>query len=101
VEAVEVLKGPQGTLYGRNTTGGAVVVTTKAPELNEFGGYVEATFGNFGRNDYEGVVNIPIAQDLAALRLGPKKPIAMVLERAAQRASLWPVMMSLPCEARF
>lgn len=58
VEQIEVLKGPQGTLFGKNTTGGAVVVTTTAPKLNEFSGYVEADIGNFGRNDYEAVANV-------------------------------------------
>ncbi len=58
VEQIEVLKGPQGTLFGKNTTGGAVVVTTTAPKLDEFSGYLEADIGNFGRNDFEGVVNV-------------------------------------------
>ena len=58
VEQVEVLKGPQGTLFGKNTTGGAVVVTTTAPKLGVFEGYAEVDIGNFGRNDYEGVFNV-------------------------------------------
>ena len=58
VEQIEVLKGPQGTLFGKNTTGGAVVVRTTTPKLNEFSGYVEADIGNFGRNDFEGVANV-------------------------------------------
>ena len=58
VEQIEVLKGPQGTLFGKNTTGGAVIITTTAPKLNEFSGYVEADIGNFNRNDFEGVFNV-------------------------------------------
>ncbi len=58
VEQIEVLKGPQGTLFGKNTTGGAVVVRTTKPKLNEFSGYVEADIGNFDRNDFEGVANV-------------------------------------------
>ena len=68
VEQVEVLKGPQGTLFGKNTTGGAVIVTTTAPKLNEFSGYVEGDFGNYGRNDYEGVFNV--GGETWALRFG-------------------------------
>ena len=68
IEQVEVLKGPQGTLFGKNTTGGAVVVTTTAPKLDTFEGYVEADIGNFDRNDFEGVVNV--GGEEWAIRLG-------------------------------
>jgi iron complex outermembrane receptor protein len=70
VERIEVLKGPQGTLYGKNTTGGAVNVITKAPKFNEFSGYVSATVGNYNRHDIEGVVNIPLVDDQLAVRIG-------------------------------
>lgn len=69
IEQVEVLRGPQGTLFGKNTTGGTVIVTTKAPVIGEFSGYAEATVGNYSRTNLEGVVNIPLA-DAAALRIG-------------------------------
>lgn len=69
VEQIEVLKGPQGTLFGKNTTGGTVIVRTNAPKLGEFSGYVEADIGNFERRDFEGVINIPLAETVA-LRLG-------------------------------
>lgn len=72
VEQIEVLKGPQGTLFGKNTTGGAVIVRTTAPQLGEFSGYGEVDFGNFGRQDFEGVINIPMG-DTFALRLGAAK----------------------------
>ena len=58
VEQVEVLKGPQGTLFGKNTTGGAVVVTTTAPKLGVFEAYIEADVGNFDRADLEAVANV-------------------------------------------
>ena len=69
VESIEVLKGPQGTLFGKNTTGGAINVVTTTPKLGEFSGYGKATFGNFSRNDYELVANVPIGET-TALRLG-------------------------------
>lgn len=70
VERIEVLKGPQGTLYGKNTTGGAINVITKAPEFNDFSGYVKATIGSFERSDLEGVINIPLVDDKLAARVG-------------------------------
>ena len=69
VEQIEVLKGPQGTLFGKNTTGGAVIVRTTAPKLGEFEAYVEGDVGEFDRADIDGIVNIPIGETFA-LRLG-------------------------------
>ena len=68
VDQVEVLKGPQGTLFGKNTTGGALIVTTTAPKLDTFEAYVEADIGNFDRRDFEGVFNVG-GEDWA-IRLG-------------------------------
>jgi iron complex outermembrane receptor protein len=65
VESVEVLRGPQGTLFGKNTTGGAVVVRTKRPELQRFGGEVNGVYGRFGRADTKAAINIPIGDTLA------------------------------------
>lgn len=73
IERIEVLKGPQGTLYGKNTTGGAINVITKAPEFNEFSGHVKATIGNYDRIDLEGVLNIPLVDDKLAARFGAIK----------------------------
>ena len=67
VAVVEVLKGPQGTLYGRNATGGAINVIPTKPKLGEFGGYVTAGYGNYDAYNVAGAVNIPIA-DSGALR---------------------------------
>jgi iron complex outermembrane receptor protein len=61
VERVEVLRGPQGTLFGRNSTGGAVRVFTQQPR-NEFDAYVRATAGNLGRLDFAGMVNVPFSE---------------------------------------
>ena len=69
IEQVEVLRGPQGTLFGKNTTGGSVIVTTTAPKIGEFSGYGEVTVGEFSQLNLEGVVNVPI-NDSSALRFG-------------------------------
>ncbi len=67
LERVEVLRGPQNTLFGRNTTGGAVSIISKKPEVGgEFGGYVRANVGNEDRLDYEGAVNVPLGETAAA-----------------------------------
>lgn len=69
IDRVEVLKGPQGTLYGRNTTGGAINVFTRTPVMNSFEGEGNVTFGNYKRREESAVVNVPILQDKAALRV--------------------------------
>ena len=65
VERIEILKGPQGTLFGRNTIGGAISIVTREPG-NVFKGQVEVTAGSFNRHDFAGTVDIPITNDLAA-----------------------------------
>ena len=58
VERIEVLKGPQGTLFGRNTEGGALSIVTKAP-TGEFGGRVSGGIGNYGGYNGEVHVDLP------------------------------------------
>lgn len=63
LENVQVLKGPQGTLFGRNTTGGAVILMPKRPtDLVE--GYVEGSYGNFDMRRLQGVINLPASESL-------------------------------------
>lgn len=61
---IEVLNGPQGSLYGRNATGGVILVNTNDP-TQEFEGSVRATVGNYGRRDVEAILNTPLSDDLA------------------------------------
>ncbi|HMT44204.1 MAG TPA: TonB-dependent receptor [Chakrabartia sp.] len=68
LERVEVLRGPQGTLYGKNTTGGAVNLISRAPELGEVNGYANVGYGNYDRFDLNGAVNVPLGE-MAALRV--------------------------------
>jgi iron complex outermembrane receptor protein len=60
VERIEVLKGPQGTLFGRNSTGGLINVITAKPR-EEFGGFVSADVGNYNTVNLEGAVNVPVS----------------------------------------
>lgn len=64
VERVEVLRGPQGTLFGRNTIAGAIQYVTKAPD-NDLGGYVRGSLGNYDRKDIAVAFNVPIGDTLA------------------------------------
>ncbi|WP_052730565.1 TonB-dependent receptor plug domain-containing protein [Sphingomonas sp. SRS2] len=68
LQSVQVLKGPQGTLFGRNTIGGAILLTPTKPTY-EFEGYVQGTLGNYDYRALEGAINIPIVQDRVALRV--------------------------------
>tara|TARA_R110000782_G_scaffold143395_1_gene236116 strand:- start:27748 stop:29973 length:2226 start_codon:yes stop_codon:yes gene_type:complete len=63
VQRVEVLRGPQGTLFGRNTTAGLVQVTTNKPG-DEFEGYLQGQFGSFWQRQIEGAANIPFTEGL-------------------------------------
>ncbi|MCZ8134921.1 MAG: TonB-dependent receptor [Porphyrobacter sp.] len=69
VERVEVLRGPQGTLFGRNTSAGALNITNVRPDVTEFGGFVNAEYGNFNEISLQGAVNVPLVQDTLALRV--------------------------------
>jgi iron complex outermembrane recepter protein len=67
LERIEVLKGPQGTLYGRNATAGAINVLPAQPRLGETSGYASASYGNYNAANVEGAVNVA-AGDNAGLR---------------------------------
>jgi outer membrane receptor protein involved in Fe transport len=69
IERVEVLRGPQGTLFGRNTSAGALNITTVRPDLSEFGGFANATYGNYDLMSVQGAINAPIVQDSVGVRL--------------------------------
>ncbi len=70
LEQVEVLRGPQGTLYGRGATAGAINLVTAKPG-DEFGGFASFTAGNYGLTTFEGAVDLPATPDLG-IRLATK-----------------------------
>lgn len=63
IDRVEVLRGPQGTLYGKNTTGGAVNIITARP-ADEFGARLTGTMGSFGRRDIKAAVDVPLSDTI-------------------------------------
>jgi iron complex outermembrane receptor protein len=68
LDNLEILKGPQGTLFGKNSIGGLISIEPKKP-TNNFEGYFQATFGNYNDRQFEGAVNIPIVQDKLLVRI--------------------------------
>lgn len=68
VERVEVLRGPQGTLYGRNTSAGAIKVVSKKPDFDAVSGRTEFSYGRFDKWRAQGVINLPVT-DSSALRV--------------------------------
>lgn len=68
MDRVEVLKGPQGTIFGRGAQIGAVHFLTKMPK-NSFGGYLSGGFGNYSQKDFNAAINIPIIKDKLFTRI--------------------------------
>ena len=68
VEQIEVLKGPQGTLYGQNATGGAIIITTRAPSFTPTGKF-SASYGNYDDVQLRGFVSAPLVEDKLAFSL--------------------------------
>ncbi|MGE3598724.1 MAG: TonB-dependent receptor [Dehalococcoidia bacterium] len=65
VDRIEVLRGPQGTLFGANSTGGVINVVTRAP-TGEFGGHAEASYGNYNRLDLKAALDVPLVDKVLA-----------------------------------
>jgi iron complex outermembrane receptor protein len=70
VESIEINRGPQGVLYGRNTIGGNIVVNRVRPKFNDFGIAASIEAGNYNSNSIKARVNIPIIDDKLALKIG-------------------------------
>ncbi len=68
LEDVEIIKGPQGTLFGKNSVGGLISIQPKRPTDN-FEGYLRTAFGNYGDKEVEGAVNVPVIPDKLTVRI--------------------------------
>lgn len=69
IDRIEVLRGPQGTLYGRSATTGVVAIHTRDPKLDKVEGNLAAEAGNYDLQHFTGAVNVPIVDDKIALRV--------------------------------
>ena len=74
VQSVQVLRGPQGTLFGKNTTAGALIITTVPPQ-DTLGGFVDGRLGNYDRGDLRASINVPLVKDtlLSKITMGTIK----------------------------
>jgi len=70
IAGVEVLRGPQGTLVGSNSTGGAIFINTQSPKLDRVGGYAEGSYGNYNSADVQGALNLPVSGTFALRAAG-------------------------------
>lgn len=66
---IEIQRGPQGTLRGRAAPSGSITVTTHKPDLNDFGGFVDATANDIGTLNFKSALNLPIIEGVAAIRV--------------------------------
>lgn len=89
IERIEVLKGPQGTLFGRNSAAGAISIVTRQP-ANEVGSLLRVRFGEYGKQYYEGMLNTPITDSVALRINGVYNKSDGWLKDAATGEDLWP-----------
>jgi iron complex outermembrane receptor protein len=68
MDNIQVLRGPQGTLFGRNTTGGAVLFEPKKPD-DQFGGYIDGQWGDYAMHEVQGALNVPLFDDKLMIRV--------------------------------
>jgi len=72
LDNAQVLEGPQGTLFGRNSSGGALLIQPKRP-TNNYEGYAQIQFGNYSDQEFQSAVNVPIVRDVLMLRIAGER----------------------------
>ena len=72
IQSVQTLRGPQGTLFGRNTTGGAILIEPNKPSFNGMDGYAKYALGNYAFRQIDGMLNVPF-NDVIALRIAAER----------------------------
>lgn len=87
VERIEFLKGPQGTLYGRNTLGGAISIITRRP-TNDWNGRIELGAGNAATRSAQGTLNMPLVEDHAFLRVSASHDETEGFQRSTVRNNM-------------
>lgn len=68
IDRIEILRGPQGTYFGRNSVGGALNITTKKPDLSQFHAESAVEFARYSTYGIDGIINVPLVEDVLALR---------------------------------
>lgn len=89
IERIEVLKGPQGTLFGRNSAAGAVSIVTRQP-VHEFDGLVKVRLGENNKRRFDGMVNVPLSDSVALRVNGVWNQSDGWVQDAATGKDLWP-----------
>ncbi len=89
IERIEVLKGPQGTLFGRNSSAGAISIVTRKP-VDEFDAFARLRVGEYNKVRVDGMVNVPLSDDIALRVNGVWNQSDGWIEDAATGKDLWP-----------
>ena len=97
LERIEVLRGPQGTLYGRNSIGGVMNYVTKKPNHDEWEGNVRLIVGQYATHEMYGVVSGPVNDDLAFRLLGVKRKRDFAVPGHAGDRVARTSMIQFPC----
>ncbi|QNQ10201.1 TonB-dependent receptor [Sphingomonas alpina] len=99
IERLEVLRGPQGTLYGRNATAGVVNMIPNKPKFSKFSGEIQGELGNYGTKRARGFINIPLGDNLAVRAAGAWTKRSgfdynTVTDHAVNGRDLWSIRLS-------